>query len=179
MRYDDRHSARARYAEDESRAALPPRTQGFARWWDVQDCVSQAAAPRHAHGRYDRTGERRYAAGPRDFQRDRSGWELDGGRVPSGQLQPTYRGRGPANYRRSDERLRDDVCERLTDAADVDATDIDVEVEEGVVLLSGRIDSRRAKRRAEDIAADANGVDDVINRLTVADPSADTETVGC
>jgi osmotically-inducible protein OsmY len=178
----DGHHNRVRYAEDESRAAQPRASQGFARWWDVQDCVSQAAAPQRARSGYDRTGERRYEAGLRDFERRRAAsspsWELDNGGVQFGRPLPSHRGRGPA-YQRSDERVREAVCELLTDATDVDATDIDVQVESGVVLLSGRIDSRHAKRRAEDVAAEAGGVHDVINRLTVADPSADSETVGC
>ncbi|HEX6178217.1 MAG TPA: RNA-binding protein, partial [Thermoanaerobaculia bacterium] len=41
---------------------------------------------------------------------------------------PSFRGRGPKNYQRSDDRIREEVCERLTWADDVDATEIDVNV---------------------------------------------------
>ena len=34
--------------------------------------------------------------------------------------QRRYRGRGPKGYRRSDARIREDVCDRLTEAPDVD-----------------------------------------------------------
>ena len=49
---------------------------------------------------------------------------------------PSFRGRGPKNYQRSDERIREDVCERLTYDERVDASDVEVDVREGVVRLS-------------------------------------------
>ena len=63
-----------------------------------------------------------------------------------------YAGRGPRGYRHSDERIREDVNERLTDDWRVDAIDIEVSVDNGVVTLAGRVGSRAEKRRAEDIA---------------------------
>lgn len=82
---------------------------------------------------------------------------------------PSYRGRGPKNYRRSDERIRETVNELLTDHDGVDATEIDVVVENGEVTLNGMVGSRWEKRLAEDIAASCRGVSDVHNRLKVAD----------
>jgi hypothetical protein len=79
-----------------------------------------------------------------------------------------HAGRGPRNYRRSDERIREDVCNRLTEAGHVDAGDIGVRVENGEVTLEGTVDSRREKRLAEDLAAEVRGVRDVENRLRVA-----------
>src|SRR3954453_14579983 len=46
---------------------------------------------------------------------------------------PSYRGRGPKNYQRSDERIREDVCERLERDERVDASDLEVNVENGIV----------------------------------------------
>jgi len=80
----------------------------------------------------------------------------------------SFRGRGPKNYRRADERIWEDVNERLTEDEDVNATDIEVKVESGVVTLSGRVGSRPEKRRAEDIADSVRGVNDVMNALRVA-----------
>ena len=40
----------------------------------------------------------------------------------------TYRGRGPKNYRPSDERIWEEVNERLTYDHNVDATDVEVKV---------------------------------------------------
>ncbi|HET7433161.1 MAG TPA: BON domain-containing protein [Thermoanaerobaculia bacterium] len=82
---------------------------------------------------------------------------------------PDYRGKGPRNWRPSDERIREVVNERLTDHAGIDATDVEVTVENGEVTLSGDVGSRYQKRLAEDIAADCRGVHDVHNRLKVAD----------
>lgn len=82
---------------------------------------------------------------------------------------PSHRGRGPKNWRRSDERIREMVNERLTDHDDVDATDIEVSVQDGEVTLTGMVSSRREKRLAEDVAWSCRGVQDVHNRLTLGD----------
>lgn len=76
-----------------------------------------------------------------------------------------HRGRGPKNYARSDERIREDVNDRLTEDVWIDASEIDVTVAEGEVTLAGTVQDRRAKRRAEDIADDVSGVKHVQNNL--------------
>jgi len=78
-----------------------------------------------------------------------------------------HRGRGPRNYRRSDERIRDDINDRLTDNDWLDASDVDVSVSGGEVTLSGMVESRHAKRLAEDIAEAVSGVTHVQNNLRV------------
>lgn len=78
-----------------------------------------------------------------------------------------HRGRGPRGYTRSDDRIREDVHDRLTDDPYVDASDIEVEVKGGEVTLTGRVDSRQVKRRAEDIAEAVSGVSHVQNNLRV------------
>ena len=78
-----------------------------------------------------------------------------------------YRGRGPLNYTRSDERIREDLNERLTDADDLDASGITVEVSNGVATLSGSVDERWMKHRAEDLADGCSGVRDVRNLIQV------------
>jgi osmotically-inducible protein OsmY len=80
----------------------------------------------------------------------------------------SHRGKGPKNYQRSDERIREDVCELLTRDDRVDATELEVNVNAGVVTLSGSIDDRVAKRRAEDLAESCNGVRDVRNEIRVS-----------
>jgi len=81
--------------------------------------------------------------------------------------QRNFAGRGPRNYKRSDERIREDLNERLTRHPDLDATDIDVRVTNCQVILMGVVEDRHAKRLAEDIAEDVWGVDDVRNELKV------------
>lgn len=78
-----------------------------------------------------------------------------------------FAGRGPRNYQRSDERVREDVVERLTDHPDLDPTDIDVEVEHCEVTLRGEVDERYAKHLAEDLAGQVWGVRDVHNQLRI------------
>jgi BON domain-containing protein len=89
------------------------------------------------------------------------GWARSGGQP--GQ----HAGRGPRGYRRSDDRIREDVSEVLTRDPDVDATDIEIVVLEGEVTLSGEVDDRRIKRRAEDLIERCAGVSDVHNQLRV------------
>lgn len=78
----------------------------------------------------------------------------------------SHRGRGPKNYARSDERIREDVCERLEDA-DIDVSDIEVGVRDGEVILEGCVDERWSKREAEDIACSVRGVRDCHNQLRI------------
>lgn len=99
--------------------------------------------------------------------RDRGGWwgERDSGDV---EPRPSYRGRGPKNYQRSDERIREDVCERLERDDRVDASDLEVLVDGGIVTMSGTVQDREMKRRAEDLAESCGGVRDVQNQIRVA-----------
>ncbi len=76
-----------------------------------------------------------------------------------------HRGRGPKNYTRTDDRIREDINDRLTDHPYLDASEIEVEVSNGEVTLTGTVDSRWTKRTAEDIAEDVSGVRNVENRI--------------
>jgi len=85
--------------------------------------------------------------------------------------QGQHRGRGPKSYRRSDERIREDINDRLTDHAYLDASNIDVSVKDGEATLSGSVYNRRAKRLAEDVVENVSGVSHVQNNLRVTDIS--------
>ncbi len=76
-------------------------------------------------------------------------------------------GRGPKGYRRSDERIREEVSDRLMAHPDIDASDIEVQATNGVVLLSGTVEDRHEKRMAEHLAEASLGVNDVDNQLKV------------
>lgn len=76
-----------------------------------------------------------------------------------------YIGKGSRFYNRSDERMYEDVCERLMQHGQLDASQIEVEVKSGEVTLTGSVTDRRAKRLAEDIVEAVHGVRDVHNRL--------------
>jgi hypothetical protein len=86
---------------------------------------------------------------------------------------PDHRGRGPKGWTRSDERIHDDVCHRLTEDDMVDASDVEVTVAGGEVTLNGTVQDRMQKRRAEDCAEAASGVRHVQNNLRVANPTSD------
>ena len=77
------------------------------------------------------------------------------------------RGRGPKGYRRSDERIKEDVNDRLSDDYYIDASDVEVAVANSEVTLTGTVRSRTDKRRVEDIAESVSGVTNVENRLRV------------
>jgi osmotically-inducible protein OsmY len=79
----------------------------------------------------------------------------------------SHRGRGPKDYRRSDERIREDVNDRLTEDPYLDATDITVAVEATDVTLTGQVTAREDKRRAERLAEQVAGVGDVQNNIRV------------
>jgi len=123
-------------------------------------------AMRTGSGWYGTDDYDRYAAGGRYGGRDVVGSESMGGTVSG---LPTMAGMGPKGYRRSDERIREDVCDRLTDDPEIDARAIEVKVKGGEVTLSGAVENRRAKRHAEALIDRVSGVKDVHNGLRVQD----------
>ncbi len=50
---------------------------------------------------------------------------------------------GPQGYQRSDERIHEEVCERLTQHGKLDARNIQVQVNRGEVTLAGSVDIAR------------------------------------
>ena len=66
----------------------------------------------------------------------------------------SYRGIGPRGYRRSPERIYEDICDRLTDNPFIDASDVEVRVGGPEVTLTGSVDSEIA---LEPGAADRRG----------------------
>jgi len=87
-----------------------------------------------------------------------------------------FYGRTPQGYTRSDERIREDVCDRLSHGH-IDPSDITVKVEGGVVTLEGFANSRADKFHAEEVADAVLGVRDIDNRLRVrkAESTRDAE----
>jgi osmotically-inducible protein OsmY len=76
-----------------------------------------------------------------------------------------HSGKGPRGYQRSDERIREEIGDRLTRHGQIDASDIEVQVANGEVTLAGTTTDRRQKRLAEDVAEDVPGVRDVHNQI--------------
>jgi len=108
------------------------------------------------------TGFASYGAGMGNF-----GPGQFGGGMSSYGERGHYSGRGPKGWQRSDERIREDVSERLSDHPHIDASEIEVTVNNGEIALSGTVEDRQAKRLAEDIAESVSGVREVHNQIRV------------
>jgi osmotically-inducible protein OsmY len=150
-RHDERGDRRdVRDARDEHEER-DRRGRGGRGWWD------RAADEVLAWFGDDEAARRRRAESGRGGERG----------AGEGRGAGLYRGRGPKNYRRPDERIREEINDRLTDNDWLDASDVDVSVVNGEAVLSGTVDSRYSKRLAEDIAESVTGVSNVQNNLRV------------
>ena len=169
--------------EQRSRYGNPVGGSGFERGYNESSYSQRSNYP--GGGGY-RSGER-YGERGSEYDRERYGrgeergwWDRASDAVASwfgdedaerrrrmDEQRAHRRGRGPKGYRRSDERIREDVNDRLGDDYYIDASDIEVKVENSEVTLTGTVTSRTDKRRAEDIAESVSGVTNVENRLRV------------
>lgn len=161
----DRHGEQGRYRRHSEGGEQ--YEQGGARWGQFGGPDEETWGPRSQRGLgawreqygsgegYGRGGG---PAGQMDYGHDHYGRDMRG----------SHRGKGPKGYERSPERLKEDICERLTDAPEVDASEVSISVKEGIVTLEGSVPDRRMKHRAEDIVEACPGVKDVENRLRVA-----------
>lgn len=122
--------------------------------------------------------ERHYSFGPLEEHGRRERRRRDYRYTPAMRSYGDYRGCGPKGYRRSDESLREAVCEALYRSSEVDATDIEVVVARGVVTLKGWVLDRSQKKSAEDAVDDIPGVVDVYNDLVLRDPRVRTASAG-
>ena len=108
---------------------------------------------------------RRYDGNFRDY----SDWNYPYGMLsmPSSST-GKHKGRGPRGYRRSDERIAEDINDKLMMHNEIDPTDVQVHVKNGEATLSGTIESRHEKRIAEALADSVPGVTDVKNILVIS-----------
>jgi hypothetical protein len=86
---------------------------------------------------------------------------------PNQRSRGNFAGRGPKGWRRSDDRIREEVNEALARNPDIDASEIEVNVQNGIATLRGVVEDRGEKRMAEDIVETIFGIDDVNNELKV------------
>lgn len=84
---------------------------------------------------------------------------------------PHY-GKGPKGYQRSDTRIHEDVCEAIAQQGHIDATDVEVKVERGIVTLTGTVHERHDKRGLEQLVEHTLGVEDVHNQIRLARSAA-------
>lgn len=74
---------------------------------------------------------------------------------------------GAKGYQRCDERLREDISERLMEARYIDSSDVTVEVSGAKVVLEGTVPQRPMKHAIEDLVDACPGVQDIDNRIRV------------
>lgn len=191
--YDDRWSnAGGYYGEPDRRlgeggghafdfARRDSGAEGQRAFEDYGDPVGYGPRRSGFDPRYSGRGRGSYPGSPREDWADNgdrisryvSAEERTGENRPSART-GSFRGRGPKGYVRSDERIKEDVSDRLTDEDTLDASDISVEVAGGEVTLFGFVDSRQAKHTAEDCTEQCAGVRHVQNNLRVR-TAADTD----
>ena len=85
------------------------------------------------------------------------------------QLEPAQSARErilPKGYVRSDDRIYEDVCEKLSHSG-LDVSEVSVSVAQAKVTLEGTVKSRRVKHAIEDCVDDCTGISDIDNRITV------------
>ncbi len=88
-----------------------------------------------------------------------------------------YRGLGPKGYSRSDERIREDICDELTRRSDIDPSRLTVRVENGDVTLEGTVRDLGTRRVVDEVASRCVGVNQVHNQLVNnGSPSKTNET---
>jgi hypothetical protein len=138
-----------------------------SRGWNEPD-YGYRPAYGYGYGEWSTPGSRRSET--RDAGESRGFYEDARGRVHEFEHSEAGRfaGRGPKGYRRSDERIREDVCDRLMVDPRIDASEIEVTVKDGEVILSGMVHSREEKRLSEHVVETISGVHDVQNTLRVS-----------
>jgi hypothetical protein len=82
---------------------------------------------------------------------------------------PNKSGRELKGSIRSDERIREEVCDLLSRHPDIDLAEVDIQVSGAGITLTGTIDSRHETRLIEDLASSVSGVTEVNNQLRVRD----------
>jgi hypothetical protein len=127
--------------------------------------------PDEARGADDaRSGPTDVYRGHEEYSRGRGVWmpnEAGGGMASYSGRRGQFAGRGPRNYTRPDESIQDEACQWLSANPELDASDIEVHVQNGQVTLSGTVGRRREKHLAEDIVESVSGVREVRNEIRV------------
>ncbi|MBL0938119.1 MAG: BON domain-containing protein [Gemmatimonadaceae bacterium] len=113
----------------------------------------------------------------RSRQREGNGYSNGYSSGSSSSESQNYSGRGPKGWKRSDERIQEELSEQLERHWSLDASEIEVKVKDGEVTLTGTTSDRQMKRLAEDIADEISGVREVQNQIRVqrADGARDSD----
>jgi len=117
-----------------------------------------------------------YRAGSESGYGSRGGYQLGTQQRDLG-YQRSYRGLGPQTYKRPDDRIRDDIYEKLTDNDRIDARGIMVDVNQGNVTLTGTVPERQMRYAAEDLVESCMGVANINNQLKVQQESSSASSL--
>ena len=77
------------------------------------------------------------------------------------------RGKAPRSYKRSDQRIMEDIFEAVSAEMTLDSSDVEINITNGEVVLSGNVRDRRDKWRIEDLVENISGVTHIENRIRI------------
>lgn len=158
QRDEDIYGEQSRYPVRARRMERPVRDEGIRRGEPGRPGIGPFGVERgYNQGGYAGLGAYQRGERIRGYDEKLDRMEARRGQVP---------GRPPRGYQRSDDRIREEVCELLMEGP-VDVGDVEVTVSNGEVTLSGLVEERWEKRAIEDIAVQVRGVHDVHNRVRV------------
>ena len=123
-------------------------------------------------GRYSRNAEE-YGPSERDYGEETNFSPTTWSYTEYWYVPGPFSGVGPKGYEQNDEQIMEEACQRLSQHGQLDASDIEVDVQNGEVILSGTVNDRQAKRRAETTVESVPGVWDVRNNLSIRGRPAD------
>lgn len=115
---------------------------------------------RNRYDNFNRPGAELYGPGTEPMP-ETNDYELP----PWKGARPNHRGKGPRNYKRSDDRIKEKICEKLADDAQIDASNIEVEVKDARVTLTGTVNGKFEKYLAEDLVENVSGVSAIDNLI--------------
>ena len=141
----------------------PAQNYSYPRQSNSEQAYNEYDSRYDLRSRSQMSGEPRYQD-PANSNRE---WVSGTGQPPYRRTGPSFAGRGPQGYKRSDDRIMEDINEEMTRDHDLDASDISVEAKDGEVVLTGTVSDRESKRRAEEIAESCSGVQNVQNQIRV------------
>lgn len=173
--YRQNNDAQANYREQYDPYRGHSRFEPGNNWNESQDNYSGSYQAQRSNSAYDNTASEQYQpesyrqntpashGHPHDnsYRNERFNMNWQQGN------QQNFRGYGPKNYKRSDARISEDINDRLYDDPYLDASEIEINVKSGEVIIEGTVDSRQSKRFLEDIADSVSGVTHVENRTRV------------
>lgn len=156
------------YLPERAREEYAKRFRPIDYDWEREDFER---AKQEQWGREGYGEERHWAEGERRGERGREEWppmwERSREQSEERWMRGPHAGRGPRGYRRPDDRIYEDVCDRLMRNGEIDARDIEVDVHDAVVTLRGSVNNRQSKYAAEEVSESVFGVKDIRNEIRI------------